>query len=264
MSEGRPNEALEKLNRGIQDAKQNAQRQAIELAQNYFGDSVGDLKRQIHESRAALADLPDQIPGGQDKSFQILFQELTDNYTRMEECLEEAQENVANLDPAQLARQGEIEASDAARREAKELGIDLSQVEGTGSGGRVVIWDVEEFADKLEESSGPAGQATDQTGGAASQLTGQDDGAPRLTDAAASQVAEQAIGAARWADQIGETARRNAEGQIEQSDEQREGSEEPEATNAARRKATKLRVDLSKVEGTGTGGIITIKDVMQQ
>ncbi|MDQ5829869.1 MAG: E3 binding domain-containing protein [Actinomycetota bacterium] len=38
-------------------------------------------------------------------------------------------------------------------------------------------------------------------------------------------------------------------------------AEEPKVTNAARRKAEELGVDLSTIEGTGSGGLITIKDV---
>src|SRR5918997_1075353 len=40
----------------------------------------------------------------------------------------------------------EPEATDAARRKAKDLGIDLSQVEGTGAGGRILIRDVHKAA----------------------------------------------------------------------------------------------------------------------
>jgi pyruvate/2-oxoglutarate dehydrogenase complex dihydrolipoamide acyltransferase (E2) component len=40
-----------------------------------------------------------------------------------------------------------------------------------------------------------------------------------------------------------------------------DGGEEPRATNAARRRAEELGVDLSTVRGTGSGGLITIKDV---
>jgi len=40
----------------------------------------------------------------------------------------------------------EPEATDAARRKAEELGIDLSQVEGTGAGGRILIRDVHKAA----------------------------------------------------------------------------------------------------------------------
>ncbi|HSK98739.1 MAG TPA: E3 binding domain-containing protein [Rubrobacteraceae bacterium] len=41
---------------------------------------------------------------------------------------------------------GEVEATDAARRKAEDLGVDLSQVEGTGSGGRVLVRDVQKVA----------------------------------------------------------------------------------------------------------------------
>jgi pyruvate/2-oxoglutarate dehydrogenase complex dihydrolipoamide acyltransferase (E2) component len=41
---------------------------------------------------------------------------------------------------------GEPEATSAARRKAEELGIDLSQVEGTGAGGRILVRDVQEAA----------------------------------------------------------------------------------------------------------------------
>ncbi len=41
---------------------------------------------------------------------------------------------------------GEPDATDAARHKAEELGIDLSQVEGTGSGGRILVRDVKEAA----------------------------------------------------------------------------------------------------------------------
>ena len=40
----------------------------------------------------------------------------------------------------------EPEATEAARRKAEELGIDLSQVEGTGAGGRILIRDVHKAA----------------------------------------------------------------------------------------------------------------------
>ncbi|MBA3472149.1 MAG: hypothetical protein H0T57_02795, partial [Rubrobacter sp.] len=69
-------EALDKLNRGIQETKYAAQQQTIELAQGYFDDSTKTLKQQIKEDRATLKDLPDQIPGGREEVFQGMFQEL--------------------------------------------------------------------------------------------------------------------------------------------------------------------------------------------
>jgi pyruvate/2-oxoglutarate dehydrogenase complex dihydrolipoamide acyltransferase (E2) component len=37
---------------------------------------------------------------------------------------------------------GEVQATPAAERKAEDLGVDLSQVEGTGSGGRIIVKDV--------------------------------------------------------------------------------------------------------------------------
>ena len=47
---------------------------------------------------------------------------------------------------AQQDHQEEPEVTDAAKRRAKELGVDLTSVEGTGSGGRVLVKDVEAAA----------------------------------------------------------------------------------------------------------------------
>ena len=45
----------------------------------------------------------------------------------------------------------EVEATPAAKRKAEELGIDLSMVGGTGSGGRITVKDVESAAERQEE-----------------------------------------------------------------------------------------------------------------
>ena len=45
----------------------------------------------------------------------------------------------------------EVKATPAATRKAKELGMDLSMVEGTGSDGRITVRDVENFAEEEEE-----------------------------------------------------------------------------------------------------------------
>ena len=187
-------EALDKLNRGIQETKYAAQQQTIELAQGYFDDSTKTLKQQIKEDRATLKDLPDQIPGGREEVFQGMFQELMENFTAMEERIDKAQKNVSDLDPEQIRRQGEVDATDAARRDARELGIDITEIEGTGSDGRVTVDDVKNFAEAVE--GGVAGE----------------------------------------------------EGELDASD-------------AARREAEELGVDLSQVEGSGPGGLVTVKDV---
>ncbi|CAA9412146.1 hypothetical protein AVDCRST_MAG82-858 [uncultured Rubrobacteraceae bacterium] len=66
----------------------------------------------------------------------------------------------AGVPEAQIRRErdDEVDASDAARRKADELGIDLTQVEGTGSGGRVIVSDVTGLADRGEPADRHAGE----------------------------------------------------------------------------------------------------------
>ena len=49
---------------------------------------------------------------------------------------------------ARQDRQEEPEITAAAKRRAKELGVDPTEVKGTGSGGRVLVKDVEAAADR--------------------------------------------------------------------------------------------------------------------
>jgi pyruvate/2-oxoglutarate dehydrogenase complex dihydrolipoamide acyltransferase (E2) component len=198
VAEEQANRALEKLDQGIRETKQMVQLQTMELAQEYFGWSVETLEQQVKESRAALERLPEQVPWGQEESFQILFQELMDNYTTIEKSLREAGENVAKLDTEHLRKQGELNATDAARREARKRGVDLTEVEGTGYGGRIIVVDIRRAATE---------------------------------------------------------ARHEANGERE--------AEAPDATNAAKHKAKELGIDLTEVKGTGYGGLIIMRDVLQ-
>ena len=87
----RQTEALNRLNRGIQESRQEVQQRTMSLAQEYFDNSAEVLKQQVSENRATLENLPDQIPGGRDEAFQTLFQELMENYSAIEEAIDEAQ-----------------------------------------------------------------------------------------------------------------------------------------------------------------------------
>ena len=92
MAEEQANGALEKLARWIRETKQMVQLQTMELAQEYFGCSVETLEQQVKESRAALERLLEQVPWGQEEPFQILFQELMDNYTTIQKFLNKSTE----------------------------------------------------------------------------------------------------------------------------------------------------------------------------
>ncbi|MDP9479969.1 MAG: E3 binding domain-containing protein [Actinomycetota bacterium] len=284
MTERQTNEALEKLNRGIQESRQRIQEQSMKLAQDYFDDSVEALKQEIKESRDTLEGLPEQIPGGQEEAFQMLFQELMDNYAAIEDAIGESQKNVANLDTEQLRRQGELNASEAARREARELGVDLTEVEGTGSGGNITVKDVRKAAEEAEAAEDAAAEeinASDAARRRAEELgidlsevegTGSggmitvmdvtefaDETGQATTDTAAQatqQAGQVADGTTEAAGQAADAAGQEVAG--------RNGSEEElKATSAARRKAEELGVDLSNVRGSGANGLITIKDVVQ-
>jgi pyruvate/2-oxoglutarate dehydrogenase complex dihydrolipoamide acyltransferase (E2) component len=343
----RQTEALERLNQGIQESRREVQQRTMSLAQEYFGESAEALKQLIKENRATLKDLPDHIPGGREEVFQMLFQELMDNYSAIEDRISETQENVANLDTDKIRRQGEVEATDAARRQARELGVDLTKIEGTGADGRIIVSDVIEAAEAMEDgalgeeseisedgaageaaqevqdaagqAAGQAqqavGQATDQAGQVAGQAQEAAGGAAQQAQDTAGQVTDQAGQAVQGVqdtvggltggqqqggggplggvtDQVGQVAQGaqdtagQAAGQAQQAvgqatdqagqvagqaqdaaggaTQQATGggrAEEPKVTNAARRKAEQLGVDLSTIQGSGSGGLITIKDV---
>ena len=261
MAEEQANKALEKLYQGIRESKQTVQLQTMELAQEYFGNSIEALAQQVKESRATLRELPKQIPGGEEEPFQILFDELMDNYTAIEESLSEAEEKVANLDTEQLRRQGELNATDAARREARERNVDLTGVEGTGSGGRITIDDVRNVAEEAEHET-------------AEQEEGKEE--PKMSDTARRKAEELGIdlsevkGTGSGGLITVKDVRNLVEGADEEVDDlagqasEKGEVEEPGATNAARSKAEELGIDLSEVKGTGSGGLITIKDVLEK
>jgi pyruvate/2-oxoglutarate dehydrogenase complex dihydrolipoamide acyltransferase (E2) component len=284
MTEYRTNEALEKLNRGIEESKQIVQQQTMTLAKDFFGDSVQELKQQIKENRATLERLPDQIPGGQEESFQMLFQELMDNYEAIEQALDEANKNVSEIDADRLMRQGEVNATDAARREAREQGVDLTEVEGTGTDGRITVDDVRTYAEsnqgevedtaeqvteQVVKASDAARRRAEEMGVDLSQIEGTgSDGLITVKDvtSAAGGAAQQAAGQATGA--VGQTVAQ-ADGAVDQATQRAgdvaggNGDEGPRATNAAKRKAEDLGLDLSQIQGSGAGGIITIRDVVQ-
>jgi pyruvate/2-oxoglutarate dehydrogenase complex dihydrolipoamide acyltransferase (E2) component len=78
----------------------------------------------------------------------------------------------------------------------------------------------------------------------------------------AGQAQDAAGGAAQQAQETAGQAAQQGQQAVGQAAQQAGGAEEPRATNAARRRAQELGIDLSTVEGTGSGGLITIRDVV--
>src|SRR5215207_10073064 len=146
----------------------------MQSAQDFYGDSLGRLKGQIQNDRAQLESLMEQSP----PQAQAQLQEMIDSYTEIESTLDQAAHDqglddavneAAQLaqdaagqvtDQAGQAAQGvqdaagqaaqqaqdtagqDLNITDAARQKAEELGVDLSQVEGTGAEGRITVKDV--------------------------------------------------------------------------------------------------------------------------
>jgi pyruvate/2-oxoglutarate dehydrogenase complex dihydrolipoamide acyltransferase (E2) component len=271
MTDKQPDEALEKLNQGIQESRQAMQRQTMELAQEYFGDSVEGLKRQIKESRSTVERLPEQLPGGQEESFQMLFQELMTSYSKIENCLQEAEGEVASLDTESLRRQGEVEASEAALREAREHGVDLTQVEGSGEEGRVLVEDVKNAGPEASEAALREAEKRDidlsevEATGAGGRIIVSDvvEFAENRAASGAAQTpqAPQTVQATEDGSSKANQAKETANGQVEESSNEADW-DASRVTSAARRKAEDLGVDLSGLEGSGADGLVTLKDVL--
>jgi pyruvate/2-oxoglutarate dehydrogenase complex dihydrolipoamide acyltransferase (E2) component len=60
-------------------------------------------------------------------------------------------DNDASVAEEAVESESEVKATPAATRKAKELGVDLSTVEGTGSAGRITVQDVDSSAGQEEE-----------------------------------------------------------------------------------------------------------------
>lgn len=103
-----------------------------------------------------------------------------------------------------------------------------------------------------EQVGGVARQAVGE-GGALSELSGGVSDATHSVGEAVGEVTKEARGA------VGQVAGRSGESAQGASGEAREG--EVKATTAAKRKAQELGVDLSSVQGTAVGELITIQDV---
>ena len=63
-------------------------------------------------------------------------------------------QNAGVAEPESQEQDVEIVATEAAERKAEELGVDLDSVEGTGSGGRITVEDVERAAKGEGEETG--------------------------------------------------------------------------------------------------------------
>ena len=118
----------------------------------------------------------------------------------------------------------------------------------------------EEVSQVLQQAQEAIGQVAGQAQEAAGQVTEQvgqvAEGVQDTAGRAAGQAQEAMGGAAQQTQEAAGEATQQAQAAVGGGEQ-----EEPNATEAARKWAEQLGVDLSQVEGSGAGGRITVKDV---
>jgi pyruvate/2-oxoglutarate dehydrogenase complex dihydrolipoamide acyltransferase (E2) component len=116
------------------------------------------LKAKLDNVRAILSETLDTIDNNPDilQDIARIAEETAGTGERalegaagaMGEVPEEEPDEDSESSQAEKASADEPDATDAARRKAEEMGLDISQVEGTGAGGRVLLRDVKQAAKK--------------------------------------------------------------------------------------------------------------------
>jgi pyruvate/2-oxoglutarate dehydrogenase complex dihydrolipoamide acyltransferase (E2) component len=123
---------------------QNLQQQILRSVRDFVGDSLGGTKGQLQGARTQLEEFAGQVP---QEEAQAEVQEMVDSLYLIESTIDRAAQDQGLGDAVdEAAQQGgggkEPNATQAAVQRAEELGVDLSQVEGTGSEGRITVKDV--------------------------------------------------------------------------------------------------------------------------
>ena len=122
------------------------------------GETVDEvLKGRLEDIRANLEEILER-QGGEGRTRGVLDEGprtmrrvMDETGTIIEQTLDESGEVSAEAVVKEAERtQNAVQATPAAKREAEELGVDLSTVEGTGAGGRITVRDVQKAAAQEE------------------------------------------------------------------------------------------------------------------
>lgn len=127
-----------------EDAQQDEPKGTTESLLNEANQAEGE------EATATLADLKIEEEYVDDRG-RLVGRARDESGSIVEEVLDEEGDVPGPSTPEEDRESegeddGEVEATDAARRKADELGVKLSEVRGTGSDGRVLVKDVEKAA----------------------------------------------------------------------------------------------------------------------
>jgi pyruvate/2-oxoglutarate dehydrogenase complex dihydrolipoamide acyltransferase (E2) component len=122
-----------------------------------LGDTVDEaLRGRLEEIRANLEEILERQEGegrtrgalgeGGGPVQRVVDESGTTIEQTLDESGEELAEDVVREEAAGTQEEEEVQATPAAKRKAEELGVDLSTVEGTGTGGRITGRDVQNAA----------------------------------------------------------------------------------------------------------------------
>lgn len=232
------------MSEGAQNLQQQIQQQTMQSARDFYGSSLGSAKAQLQDARTQLESLAEQTP---QEEAQAKIQEMVDSYYEMESRIDQAAQDHGVEDAVnQATQQTDGKVTDQAGQ----------AVQGAQDAAGGVAGQAGQVAQQAQDTAGQAaGQAQETVGGAAQQA-----------QETAGQATEQAQGAVgQVAGQAGQAAQgvQDTAGQATQQAQQAAGGQQqqPNATQAAAQKAQELGVDLSQVEGSGSEGRITVKDV---
>ncbi len=277
----------------VQNLQQQIQQQTVQSAQNFYGESLGRLKSQLQNDRAQLESLAEQVPS---EEAQAQIQELVDSYEAIESSLDQSAQDLGVEDAVNQALQ---QAQEAVGQEAGQVGQVAQGVQETA--GRAAD-QVGQTAEGLAPGTQLLGKTTNEAGQTVQRTVDESGNIVESTlDEAGNPLEENPVGnitdletVEEYQTEEGQTVRtvREESGSlirlqlgrdssildlaipepkeevteetVEQGSQAQSGGgqEEPDATKAARQRAEEIGVDLSQVEGSGSEGRITVKDVM--
>jgi pyruvate/2-oxoglutarate dehydrogenase complex dihydrolipoamide acyltransferase (E2) component len=121
----------------MQESQQTQEGQYLQEAQDFFGQSMGRIKGRVQSDNAQLESIMQQLP----EESQAQIQEMIDSYSEIEGTMDQAAQDTGVEDAMSQAAQ-QSDATNAAQQKAQELGVNLSQMQGSGAGGRIIVRDV--------------------------------------------------------------------------------------------------------------------------
>jgi pyruvate/2-oxoglutarate dehydrogenase complex dihydrolipoamide acyltransferase (E2) component len=163
----------QQVQRQTQQSWQQLQEQVLKSAQGFFGHSLESLNSRLENDRSQLQELLEQLPDTQE-DMRARIEQLATSYEAIEAYIDEAgkQQRGVEKEAGQGVQQAqevggqateqaqgfaeqatetaekELNATQAVKRKAEELGVDLSKVAGSGPDGPITLKDVKIVAQR--------------------------------------------------------------------------------------------------------------------